>query len=346
MARVSDVKFVENKLVVNDALSKIFKCMEKYGIRAPQKLLSPVTTHTAKFSISKSFAGFANAVRRVLIGEIPTTSLTVAETDINTDDHFIISDVVISAVQLCIIDQDCKEYPKQISLHVTNTTNDVISVTSADIKCAKGPDCITHKNLILFSLRPGCYIDLPKITIAQGVADDDAGRYSLLSNVSYTPTDVEPYNQFTDRGQRSMNSTPAAFDISFTTAGNIKPASVMRQVCDVLQAKLDFAAHHLTQYKKSKDYHHENFDVSCDAEGLSAYVFHGEYFTLVNWLAHQCYQLDPSIAYCAATVDRYDNSHGIIRIRAPQPTEMLLAACSACEADLQTLRAAFVKKIK
>lgn len=356
MSQVATVQISNVVVEESKELSEIVEYMKKYGVKNPIAMLPSAPTYRVDFSIKNSFTGFANAIRRVLVGEIPTHGLNVNEKDIETDDDFILSDVVIKNINLTIINQDIADYPKNLSLYAYNDTNDVIDVTTKYIQIGAKPakdssgksanNVITHNNIALFSLRPSKFVCINNIFVHKGISSDDAGAFSLLSNVSYRPVGVEPYNQFTKKGKRSIETTPTEFDISFTTAGNIKPTTVIKRVYDVLWQKLQSAKANITRYsdEKTSVVYYENFEVTTDKENLYKYVFHGEYFTLVNWLSQQCYKLDGNITHCSSTVERYDNEHGIIKLKHPNPNELLLKAISECEKDLTTFVNAFKAK--
>ena len=352
-----------------------------------------------------SNVGFANGIRRTLVGEFPVQALTLDEKDILTDDEFIsgMNDVLVKNIGLLPIWQNSDLVDHEIYLSAYNDTNDIIDIKASNIsivskKNKKGgnddngddgskvngddgskvngddkevidgggskevnsdkeesnaipiesDNRLTSKlfpetNITFMRLRPGKYLKLRNIKFTQGCVNDDAGKFTIFNNVLYKPLDVEPFDQFTEKGTRSIEHNCTKFLIGFTTCGNIEPADVMSKTVGVISANLLDIRKKVETYSKSNATAYYSGD-ACEVtitDGLYMYKFQNHYYTPVNMIAMQCYLSDENIAYCAGAVERYDTQVGIIRIKHPNPNEIILDSIDKCLENLKKLESKF-----
>jgi len=273
---------------------------------------------------------------------------------------------------------------KKISLYKYNDTNDVIDVKASDLTISKSNtrkqstaesksedppksprkspksakrktkrgaaedvsirELIPDSNIAIISLRPGKFVRIDEITFLEGYSKYDAGKFTLLDNVTYDIMGVEPFDQFTGKGTRSMEYDPSKFSLSFKTCGNISPKGVIDKLVETLMSKLARAKDFVSTYAKSDQtkqyYYTEGFEVSI-SDDIVTYKFHNEYITLSNMLAHRCYVLDNNILFCSPAVERLDNEVGIVRLKHADCNTLLLNAIDECIADIQTFSKAF-----
>jgi len=359
MLKIVDIK-CDKRQCANQQIDKFIQLMDKYHI-CNLDLLPTVPWYEVSFTLKHSYAGFANAIRRVLIEELPTKCLTCTADDVQTDDPFILSDIVIKNIHLIPISQELTNYSyKTIALYVYNNTDEIIDIKAKHIITSDKPfskiandilhltsggkkssfqtceNIIPNANIIIARLRPTKYIKITNLVIEEGIAQDNAAKFTLLNNVSYDILD-----------QCSIEHDPTMFKLKFSTSSNIRPATVVQLLYNVLSKKIQLAKDFLIEYDKSnkKTYYTENFEVLFQYD-IYTYKFHGEYITLVHMLAQQCYILEPTILYCAPTIDRYDNDIAMIKINHPTATKLLLKACDKCLGDLETLYRELYQKIK
>lgn len=360
MLTISNIDVTDFKITKSSELDKFVKIMAKHGITDGYKLLPTSTKHIVKFQMNNTYSAFANAIRRVLTEEIETKSLNVLESNIQCDDEFILgmNDLLMKNLSLVPVYQtgdfiDSFDNYKTF-LNVYNNTNDVIDVKVSDIECYskknKSTDSLLSKlvpdsNITLIRLRPGKFLKLTSIVLQSGKACDNYAKFSLLNNVKYAPLDIDPYDQFTKKGTKSIEVDCKQFALEFTTCGNISPHDTISKVVDVLSADLLDIKKKITIYsgvKLDTYYRGEACEVEI-SDDVYNYKFPGHYITVVCAIAMRCFKLDENILFCSATVERFDSVIGIIRIKHANPNKIVIAAIDACLEDLQILLKSFKK---
>ncbi len=198
-------------------------------------------------------------------------------------------------------------------------------------------------NILLMRLRPGKFLKLRNITIVSGTSAKDAGKFSLLNNIYYKPLDIQPYDQFTNKGTRSIEHDCKSFELQFTTCGNIMPREVMNAVHAKLSDDLADLKKKITLFASAQQgtyYSGQDCEVTYTDEVYN-FKFNGHYISELMLIAMCCYRLDETIPFCTATVERFDSIVGIVRIKHADATKLLLKAIDVCQADLDTLLKAF-----
>ena len=102
--KIYDVKVDTIDIPNNDSMKKLLDIMKRNSVDNPIKLLPSVPRVRVTFKIS-AFVGFANALRRVLMEEIPVICLNFNEVDLETDDPFIIPEQLLKNINLLSIEQ-------------------------------------------------------------------------------------------------------------------------------------------------------------------------------------------------------------------------------------------------
>lgn len=358
--KISNIKLTEHNVLENKELEYYAKLMEEDAVENPLDLLPKSTWHVVEFKLSNTYAGFANGLRRILIEEMPVKCISFDEKEMETDDEFILNDILIKNINLLPIDQAINDSDYHITLYVENFTPKTIDIKAKDISITLGKkgkqipitNLIPDPNILIVRLRAGKKLFIKKLFVEQGFAKNDAAKFSLLDNTTYDILDMEPHNQFTHKGTRSIEYDPKEFHLSFTTSGNIKPDHVINLMCDVALEKIERMKKNLNEYHKSisldnesKYYFNEELEVTYLDEVIT-FRFFKEYITLAYMIAHRCYMLDSTISFCTPTIDRYDNEIAIIKLKHPSPTKLLIAACDACISDINLVRHDLLMGIK
>lgn len=341
-------------------------------------LLPTSDRQQASFIINSTHSKFANAIRRVLVEELPVYCMAFDYVELNTDDDFILCDLLQKNINLIPIQQENK-YDKiddvnlenkldkadisnavenikiksddnsyKLTLHITNKTDNIIDITASQLNAFYGKklipitDIIPDPNIILTRLRPTKTININKIIIICGMSKNNYAKFSLLDNVIYRPLDVEPYNQFTKKGTRSIETTCKKFYIEFTTTGNITAKHTMLLLKETLLERLLNIQKLIKDYIKTGDEYYYNDLIEIKVQdGLYTYKLFTEYITIPYMLAQRCFILDPNVLFCTATIDRYDNEIGIIKIKHANSNKLLLDACAECMSDIDKLYHSF-----
>lgn len=103
----------------------------------PMALLPKVPWHTLSFVLSNTNSGFANAVRRTLVGELRVKCLDFDASSFGTNDDFLLEDFLHKMINLIPIYQHTGD---DVVLHLDkqNTTNKTISVLASDLSIRGG----------------------------------------------------------------------------------------------------------------------------------------------------------------------------------------------------------------
>jgi hypothetical protein len=393
MFSVEKVKIEEKSIVKSKELDKYVQLMKKHNIHSDGYELLPKNKWIeASFELHNSNSGFANAIRRTLVGELPVYTLAIDESNIKTDDEFIAcsSNVLVKNLGMIPIYQDCKFINSEtdsitdyeINLSVYNDSSEIININAANIniypinKKNKKVDNLNNSNnlvdsnnneekvnkssvknitselnsllfpeslITLIKLRPGKFLKMKNIKLIKGVANKDAGNFSLLNNVIYKPLDIEPYDQFTEKGTRSITKNCKEFYISFITCGNISIKHLINNLVNVISENLlniNKKIEIFNSFKASTYYTGDGCEVTID-NGKYTYKFPGHYYTVVSIIASQCYSLDSNIAYCTSAVERYDTEVGILHLIHPNPNQLILKAIELSLQQLKQLQSKF-----
>jgi hypothetical protein len=348
MFNIEKISIKEVNIERTQKLNEIVKIMKDYGnIADAYSLLPKKPYHVVSFQLNNTYSAFANALRRILVEEITVSSMIIDENDIDTNDEFIsgLKKVLLKNLALTPINQESETLQTKIemSLFVKNTTNDIIDIFAADIKNAN--DLIVYPNIVIMRLRPGKFLNLKKIVIQSGRAYEHYGYFSLLNNTTYKPIDIVPYDQFTKKGEKSMEVDCKKFELGFTTCGNIMPKNVINKMIDKFEYDLLDIKSKIETYSKSDSgdfYSGDGCDVEIKDE-IYNYKFPGHYISVVAAIAMRCYILDNTIPFCTSRVDRFDSMIGFIRIKHASPNKLLITAIDACMSDLEIISNAFQK---
>lgn len=202
---------------------------------------------------------------------------------------------------------------------------------------------IPDDNILLMRLRPGKYLKLRNIFPQSGTSAQDASKYSLLNNVSYEPLDMNPYDQFTGKGTRSIEHDCKSFLLEFSTCGNIEPKQVIQLAHKKLVSNLEDIRKKIQLYIDkgiTSYYSGQDCEVTLQDEVYN-FKFVGHYISELFMIAMNCLKLDDNVPFCAATVERYDSVVGLLRIKHADFTKLLLKSIDVCIKDLDIFLDAF-----
>jgi len=221
---------------------------KKYAALVP-KVATPIH---ARVHIKGIRAAEANAVRRVILNELPVTILHAEYEDIETDDAYPIGEMLQSAINRIPIKQTAREGSKY-TLEVKNDSADPLYVTAADFK---GPDAATLFNgeFIILSLNPGCFIRIATKAIrVKGYkgASEQVGVVACQGAIvprgvnmydRYIPLDPnEPDSIKADaaRGERSSTSDVQEYELAFKTLGTAHPRDILVAAAENIIARVE-----------------------------------------------------------------------------------------------------------
>lgn len=307
---------------------------------------------TVSFNLSDTNADIANGIRRVLMDEVPVLSFDFNEyVDFISSDPFILSDFIKKQVGLIPINQDFDYSGVNIKLEKTNNTDEIIDVRSDDFIISgkaeqKDLTKILGLNIVLCRLRPMETITINNIIISKGIAINDAGKYSLVSNVTYEILDVNPIVE-TRSGQTgisSMLSMPENFLIKYSTHRNTdSPLKIMVKCCETLISRLLIIKTDMKNIKNQDIYYLSDFIILETTGNLKKIQFLGEYWTVINLIARFCYVLTKgNIKFVAPSLIHPEKEIGVISITHPEFSTLIQDALSEAISELKIISGFFV----
>lgn len=334
----------------NDKLKKV---LLKYG-NSLEELLPTYSWHKVSFELKKAYSSLANGIRRTLMAEMDVKCLNFDREDLETTDDFIISDLLQKNINLVPINQDFDLDGVSVELNLKNNNNHIIDINLSHISIINNKTKSEYKHNYLFPepnisiglLSPDKQIKIKKFKIETGKCKQDAAKFTLLNNVSYEILDMEPYDVFTGKGDRSISKNPEHFRIGFKTKGNIEAKEVMQNCCATMTRYLNDIKDEMDkyiEYLKNKNniyYNSENLEV-INNNDLMIYKINRQYLTICNMIAQKIYLLDNNISYCNASVEGLNVERGIIKIKHPEPNKIFLDAITAIILDIQIISDAF-----
>lgn len=135
-----------------------------------KKLLPNIEREKVSFYLKNVNVSVANAIRRVICGELPIKYLTCDIHDINTNEEFIKLEELINRINFIPINQDIPD-DMQFSLSVVNSDAKqrykIVHSSDIVIKTDNFPQKIFAETFRLAELNPTKYLSIPKIKVVK-----------------------------------------------------------------------------------------------------------------------------------------------------------------------------------
>lgn len=280
-----------------------------------QHLVPAVNHKLIEFELHDTNTAIANAIRRLLINEIPVKYISASISDIISSDKYIISDVIKQRLEMIPIAQSV-DVDSEFSLKFENTTDTYCNVYVSEIKSKKYKSDIFISEIPICSINAQCSITISNIRVLEGFGYNN-GRIGL-GTVAY-----EIINH--DMTQASINTDPSTFKLAFETTGNINPDDIIRLGLRSLISRF-------------KNLDKTNFTTEFDIFKLS---IDGETHTMGNLIAKYVYDIDPTIEYVAMRIIHPSKRECVIDIRHSQASKLLDIAVDNIINDLNTILESF-----
>lgn len=268
------------------------------------------------FELHDTTTALVNAFRRCSNTDIPVSLLDVEETDIKSDDPFIVPHWLRNEIRSINI--------KQIetgTFHINeyNNTDEIISVYSGAIKDNKNPDnVICWHTIKIADLRPGCSLHVNNIRIAIGNAAADA-FYSFSGRVCFA--------QLSDNSYKITIPRQTWFD----------PLRIVELTINTLEAMIT-KAHDIINENKTDTVTSE---VSISfIPGQATYRFENQSYTLGNILVEYCQIADKKITNVHCIRHHPSYTYIEVGLRHAEPREVLLSATALIKKELATIKSA------
>ncbi|KAI5776618.1 DNA-directed RNA polymerase [Geopyxis carbonaria] len=180
--------------------------------RGPQITIKEADSRHAQIALSNCDLSFANALRRIMLAEIPTVAIDLVEIEINTSvipDEFLahrlglipldstsIDDKLVYSRD-CICDGSCERCTVTLTLHTRCTSDNVMTVYARDLCVTEGAQCGSPvftdpdgQGAIIAKLRKNQEIKL-KCIAKKGIAKEHA-KWSPCAAVGF---EYDPHNK-------------------------------------------------------------------------------------------------------------------------------------------------------
>jgi DNA-directed RNA polymerase subunit L len=352
MVKVTNIKYTEIPFESKDKnfqrclayVKSIDPDYKKYMPTSPKQRLT--------FELVGVTSDLANCIRRYLIDEMPVYSMHVIEEDIESDDRFILADFLKKNLELIPFSQDITDKDVEelnMSLYVENKTDDIISVYSSDIivvdKKKKKLDNSKYftTTIPIIKLRPNSKLDINNISIVAGTGKSDAGKFLLLSNLSYEILDVKPLveNKYSKTGQSSLNSNPQHFRIGITTHRNMTVKRVMPMCCNLIIRTIAAIKADIGKIKESDAVYFSDL-IELETKGdVKFFHFKGEYWTIANIISRYCYLTFKDIQFVCSSIIHPSTEESIVKIRHNSSIKVLTSALNSIISDITIIKKSF-----
>lgn len=352
MVKVTNVKYTE---IPFESDNKNFqRCLGYVKSIEPEykKFMPKNSKYTGSFELKEATSDLANCIRRYLIDELPVYSMHVTEEDIETDDRFILADFLKDNLELIPFLQDITDNDAEnltMSLHVENTTDDIISIYSGDIIVTnsqkKKLDNTKYftSTISIIKLRPGTTLDIKNISIVAGIGKADSGKFLLLSNISYEILDIVPLeeNKYKKIGQSSLNSNPQHFKIGFTTHRNMNAKRVIPMCCNAIIRTVSGILEEIGKINESDKIYFSNL-IELETKGdVKFFHLKGEYWTIANIISRYCYLAFKDIQFVCSSIIHPSNEESIVKIRHSESIKIIKTALKNIISDITLIKKAF-----
>lgn len=275
--------------------------------------LLPKTLRPQSFQCEIANVDFAmaNALRRVIVSEMPARALKCEHANIKTNNDFILNDMLANRIRLIPIDQKTP-LGEKFSLDIINNTEHLLEVKSGDMKGARGK-LPFNETFTLTTLEPTKFLRIDKITVVEGYGymPGEAGHI-LAFNVACVALDQTPINLLDPKAPRGIScsmANPKRHSLTFNTNGTMPPKKILSMACDILQQRLRNVIDLIPTIFPSEDTYN--------------LVIAGETDTIGNLLMKTIHELYADITAVTYTIDHMSHRM-ILKIRSDEEVSVII----------------------
>jgi len=216
-----------------------------------------------EFIINNVSNSIANGLRRTLSNELYTLAMIADFPAIKTTDLFHIQEMLIKRLRLIPLDQDCP-IDAQFELDVSNTSADLIDITSAQItrlnpsggRAANPKKLPFNETFTICTLGSARALKISPITVVRRQGDERGdGMHVIACNTASAAVDVKPIDLFNPEngGVSSSMANPRVYRIKFNTNGTWPPKRIVTAACDNIIARCKAVMGHIHNIKNEGD---------------------------------------------------------------------------------------------
>lgn len=351
MVKVVNIKYEVEPIEPKNA--NFLKCLEYAKLMTDdyKKYLPDKSKESVSFELHDTTSDMANAIRRFLHDEIEVYSMTLNESDIDTDDPFILTDHIKQRIEAVPITQDIEKYNMEkftINLSSHNLTTEVMDIYTRDFeilydgKKFKG-DHFFSNNIHVFSLKTTKKIKISNIKIIKGIAKDNYGKFVFLSNIKYKILDTKPLEKtkYKRTGESSLNSTPSKFLFKLTNHRNIDPKKIMIMCLDSIINRIENLNSDVAKIKETETNYVSNLIKLENVGNFMLLHLINEYWTLSNLVSRYCYLQDKDIEFVCSSIIHPTTEVSIVKIKHKNYLKIILNALNEILKDLKTIKSSF-----
>jgi len=333
---VSNIQIYENTINYENTIFKELLDNNKH-------LLPNKNKKIISFELTNSNVEFANAIRRIITNELEVKILNVNITNVNTDDKYILSNLIKDRLELISIDQSIPEDCK-FKISITNNTLDIKKITTNDIILLNHKELnikhLFNTNIILCYLNQKKYITVTDITINKDTGLNN-GKYALCT-VNY-----EIIN--TDFKIPTLNNNNSDFKFTLKTNGNIEPIKIINLVEINLNKRLDIIEENINKINKINKILNSNETQLLELNDLYiiknfdiySYYINNESHTIGNLFVKYIYDLEPNIEMINYSIIHPTKNQVIINIKHNNHNKLILNAITNIRKDLKLFTSYF-----
>jgi DNA-directed RNA polymerase subunit L len=290
--------------------------LSKSKYKSLQKYVPDILHKNISFELVNTNYSLANAIRRVLINELPIKHLTVSLNDIYSDDKYIVDDIIKARLEGIPIPQNIDTSVKY-NIKYLNNQETYCNINSSEIK--HNGKSISHgiKEIPICNINSQNTLVVSDIIVTTSYGYDN-GRCSP-GRVSYEIINHDLENN------SSINSNPTDFKIGFEVSGVYNPDELIVLGIDELLSRLN------------------RIDFNDFIIEFGVYKLHiiGETHTIGRLISRYIFDILPSIDYCAMRIIHPSKRECVIDVRHPEGEKLVKQAIVNIVKDLTIIKNAF-----
>jgi hypothetical protein len=277
----------------------------EYKVSAKHRHLLP-NRDRYKVSFKTKYLHIANAIRRVLLNELPVMTLYANYDDVVVNNYATTSDWIANRLKLIPITQDHKDLTG--TLEYLNSTGENITVYTKDIKFkdAKNED-IMDCNIPIVVLEPDCYINV-KISTRYCYGWEADGESTIACVDKWDTEDNTSVN------------------VVMSTVGNFHGNDIIKVAVDNIIIRLNNILDSIKDIKQTT--YLDNLHIIISDTNIMT-IF-GETDTIGNIIIEEMYKIDPSIPLVVGRHEHNLQRNYIIHWKHTSNITIVIKAINSC----------------
>jgi DNA-directed RNA polymerase subunit L len=285
------------------------------------------------FELHNTTSAVANAFRRCINDELEVLLMYFDTHDLICTDPFIISREVQRSINLIPIKQISNMV---FSINVYNDTNDIMYITSRDIKeNGKSTEDKFSQTFIIAELKPGREFKIKNIKIKSGIGFKDGAKFSFPDRVGYECLDLD-INDF----KSSMEVEPTQYKLTIKNQQFTEPRTIIKYAAKTLEQKLEVIGKLVEEYQSSSIRSSTKLEIYKDGT-MTRYKIYDETYTIGNLIVKYIYDTDPSIKIVSCVKKFTSDKFIIINVKHPDADTLISKSIERAKKEINAVGIAF-----